>query len=608
MGRGCKGRRPFARDDGGVRTRVYETPRGAGVAPCGGGGGVGGGGRGGRRRRRWSETTLRSTKVQGVDARIWPSGPLSALASVSPKGDFRGMWKAGATQSVAGQIACWLGMGLAAGCLPDIVVVPRDAGALDVMIQEQEVPRPSDRDSAEVDGSVPADISACPTGQSSCGGVCVVLATDPEHCGTCDRACPVVSHGDRTCAVGRCGFSCHADFQQVGSQCVPCGGTGQPVCVGGGCRTGLSDCGGVCRSLMDDVIHCGGCARACMLPNSASLCAEGRCVVASCGMGFGDCDNNPSNGCETNLMLTPASCGACGRMCSTAQVCTAGTCTSGQRSCAQTSVAGCDVVNVPGGTLTLGGDSMAQNAMAAQTDVTVRGFVMDRYPVTVARFRRFWNAGRPGIPGGRVAYRSGIDGSVLVPWSGPVTEPATTSDCNWGVTLGVRENHPINCVDWYTAQAFCVWDGGHLPTEAEWELAARTTDGRIWPWGNNADNTRICALLTTMRTSTCAVDGQAFMAGASPQTIMHLVGNVSEWAADNWSEYDGTGSGNACAGRSMLTNPVCTGSGGDNAARVLRGGAWSHAVTSGFRSVSRVFESPTASGAGIGFRCVRDQL
>ena len=143
-----------------------------------------------------------------------------------------------------------------------------------------------------------------------------------------------------------------------------------------------------------------------------------------------------------------------------------------------------------------------------------------------------------------------------------------------------RGNHPINCVDWKQATAYCAAQGQRLPTEEEWEYAARGTDGRVYPWGDAEPAGQLCwngegnSLGKGKRDSTCAV--ASFPAGNSPFGLSDMSGNVLEWTS---SAYNG------------------------GAARVYRGGGWSAGVPSGVRSAIRFRDAPTDLYGDLGFRC-----
>jgi formylglycine-generating enzyme required for sulfatase activity len=261
---------------------------------------------------------------------------------------------------------------------------------------------------------------------------------------------------------------------------------------------------------------------------------------------------------------------------------------------------GCGMVAIAGGTFTMGEEAPAHRATPLQPGMTVGSFVLDAYEVTVARFRRFWSAGHPA-PAGPIVYPGGS-----IAWAGSVVTPITgATDNNWSASAGSLELHPINAVTWWTSQAFCVWDGGRLPTEAEWEYAARgrTTGGltapRVYPWGN-ADPSMDCDRAQWNR---CPGDdgGSTRRVGsfAAADRIYDQAGNVWEYLADNMAEYSDVG----CWNGTHLTNPICnTGPTGD---RVFRGAAWRYADVTGLRSASRNFDTPTGGSSLVGFRCAR---
>ena len=271
------------------------------------------------------------------------------------------------------------------------------------------------------------------------------------------------------------------------------------------------------------------------------------------------------------------------------------------------------MVAVSAGMLTLGhpgalGASPSPGAVTLSTN-----FRVDRYEVTIKRFRQYVQAGMPGVPGGVVEY----PGGRRVPWIGPPLVPslAVAADadrvgCNWTSSPGDREYHPVNCVDQVTAQAFCVWDGGRLPTEAELELAARGTDGRAWPWGNDADTDRrpgplrICSYrrgpLPCQSFGTCEVDDPEYGDGVSPSGVWQMVGNVWEWTADTDADYVDPD----CWGAMRRIDPVCDrGDGFQN--RSLRGGAWGGSVTMALYASARLGTDQRTIDDGNGFRCVR---
>jgi formylglycine-generating enzyme required for sulfatase activity/serine/threonine protein kinase len=150
------------------------------------------------------------------------------------------------------------------------------------------------------------------------------------------------------------------------------------------------------------------------------------------------------------------------------------------------------------------------------------------------------------------------------------------------------ELQPVVGVDWFNARAYCEWAGAQLPSEAQWEKAARGTDGRTYPWGNAQPNSN---LLNFYRNIGKTVAVGSYPAGASPYGALDLAGNVWEWVADWYAEgYYAT---------SPARNPKGPSSG---EYRVLRGGSWDGDPLS-VRASFRYRSTPTISFNGIGFRC-----
>lgn len=135
------------------------------------------------------------------------------------------------------------------------------------------------------------------------------------HCGACGRACSGAGVATATCNAGVCTPYCALGFGDCVRPTFPA--------ADDGCE----------QDTLTDPDNCGGCGSVCMLPGAEAGCSEGKCVVANCGAGTGDCDGDPFNGCETDLLTTEDHCGACARPCSdtgvASKLCSGGLCVSG---------------------------------------------------------------------------------------------------------------------------------------------------------------------------------------------------------------------------------------------------------------------------------------
>jgi formylglycine-generating enzyme required for sulfatase activity len=154
----------------------------------------------------------------------------------------------------------------------------------------------------------------------------------------------------------------------------------------------------------------------------------------------------------------------------------------------------------------------------------VSDFYMAVYVVTNQQFARFLSDLRPS----HVQLERWVSSLQRI-------TPPQSSDESYGVHPGF-ERHPIAHVSWHGADAYCRWAGLHLPTEIEWEKAARGIDGRLFPWGNEWDSEALSWWSShDADHDTAPVD--AFANGCSPYGICQMAGNVEEWCAD-WYQND----------------------------------------------------------------------
>jgi hypothetical protein len=189
--------------------------------------------------------------------------------------------------------------------------------------------------STGVDGGSTADQTvSCSSGQTSCGGSCVNVKSDPHNCGTCGATCGtglVCSNGQ--CAVGcgdagtLCGVGTCANLNTDFDNCGSCGhvcSSGQTCssgkCNTGGCTAPNTACNGSCVNTNTDSQNCGGCGKAC---TQGQVCAQGQCAF-SCGT-LTTCTSDAGPFC-TNTQTDNTNCGSCGKVCPAGQVCTSGNC------------------------------------------------------------------------------------------------------------------------------------------------------------------------------------------------------------------------------------------------------------------------------------------
>jgi alkaline phosphatase len=273
---------------------------------------------------------------------------------------------------------------------------------------------------------------------------------------------------------------------------------------------------------------------------------------------------------------------------------------------------GIDMVIVPVGEAFLGCNE-AIDTECDRTDrpgrrVHVDAFAIGRTEVSVAQYRRCVESG--------ACSGEGLD----VPVKNGEARPEWAEQCNWG--RPGRGRHPINCIDWFQADAYCRWQGGRLPSEAQWEKAARGIDGRKYPWGDlafpqagpvaNIGDAEAKRHDPELEVAEGYEDGfhltapvGSFPAGASPYGVLDMIGNVWEWTADHYP------SAEMAAQKPLLDRLVsfvmreAVGTGPDDASsrRAVRGASWKNPPQRA-RISHRPSDLATDRFGNMGFRCV----
>ena len=303
-------------------------------------------------------------------------------------------------------------------------------------------------------------------------------------------------------------------------------------------------------------------------------------------------------------------------------------CGTGNESC-------CASEEVVGGTYYRTYANGGDGGMGEADPATVSGFRLDKYDVTVGRFRQFVNAVLPPDGGGgwlppaasgkhtHLNAGSGLangaspgtyetgwvasDNGYISPTTGNLEcgDPGIGDTSTWTASAGSQENLPISCVNWYEAYAFCIWDGGFLPSEAEWEYAAAGgSEQREFPWGSTTpgaanqyaiygDGNGRCyyptgTLATCTGVANIAPVGTATL-GAGLWGQLDLAGELWEWNLDWYAPYI-----DPCADCANLTG---------GSSRVIRSGYYLVGASQ-LLAPYRNDYTPT-NGLDFGFRCAR---
>ncbi len=234
-----------------------------------------------------------------------------------------------------------------------------------------------------------------------------------------------------------------------------------------------------------------------------------------------------------------------------------------------------DMCRIPEGSFLRGSDPGVGRAdERPRRAITLSAFWIDVSPVTVTQYAQCVDAGA-------------------------CLEPAATEHCNFA---GGREDHPVNCVSFLDAKSYCDFAEKRLPTEAEWEKAARATDARAYPWGQEQPSCELavfneegegwatsggCGLASTWPAG-------AMPEGESPYGVLDMAGNVLEWVSDYYDPlyYE----------RAPSRDPQGPASGRE---RALRGGSWRTSDKGGLRAAHRYSFDPDGRVNYVGFRCAQ---
>lgn len=234
-----------------------------------------------------------------------------------------------------------------------------------------------------------------------------------------------------------------------------------------------------------------------------------------------------------------------------------------------------DMAYIPKGEFIMGSDEVDKEAKAQQygskkpwyanerpkINVYVKKFYIDKYEVTIAQYKEFINA------------------------------TGRTAPEYWARARDIDKfaNYPVTAVSWYEAKDYCEWRGKRLPTEAEWEKAARGTDGRRFPWGNefNIDNCN-CLAKNETPLEVGSIEGDK-----SPYGVYDMAGNVLEWTADWYKPYPGNDYNDKDYGEKF---------------KVIRGGGWGvghYVLQYHILSSHRTTDTPENKLDDTGFRCAK---
>lgn len=421
-----------------------------------------------------------------------------------------------------------------------------------------------------------------------CNGECQACSAEKKGQGE-NGICSAIKENldpDDECANGECNGK---------KSCIY--GTGASCASNGECKSGFCVDGVCCENACTD--RCSSCAvtgyvGTCVYTpageddaNGIPVCTEGN----TCD-GAGACKKENGQSCSANADCFSASCAA--------GICSGPSCTGLPATCGPNNENCCLSSVVQGGMFNRGNDMMYP--------ATVSDFRLDRFEITVGRFRKFVEA----YPGSKPAADAGAHPLIMGSgWNSawdtnlPMDQAALKDDVKcqasfqtWTDAPGANENLPMNCISWYVSFAFCAWDGGRLPTEAEWNYAAAGgNEQRQYPWGDTAPDATYavygcngsgsmydCVLSDILKVGSKSSKGDARWSQAD------LGGSMWEWNLDWYDNY--TIDCNNCA--NILNGPY----------RVMRGGGWGTKAPF-LLSSGRGYDTPMGRDSNAGARCAR---
>lgn len=506
-------------------------------------------------------------------------GTAGVAASGGSTGGVAGAGAAGAA-GLAGAAGAGTGGSAGAGS---------DAGAeADADVVEDAATESGDGD-AELDASIDTSDTGC---------------SQPSECPAPTSECRAA-----TCIGGHCG----EDFATPGT---PCSGG---VCSGSGscgaCVPGKQRCQGTTLQTCSP--------QGTWSLNATCLyaCEDGQCS-GECVPSSKRCNGKTVELCDANGHWNGSlTCSGTTPECQDAQCEPAmPSCGSLAKTCgADASSYCCATALTPGGSFSRSYDGV--DFTDAGYTASVSAFRLDLYEVTVGRFRTFVNAGK-GTKASPPAAGAGAHPLVAASgwqssWNGSLVDDTAAlraalacspSYSTWTNTPGANESRPINCVSWYEAFAFCAWDGGRLPTEAEWNFAASGgNEHRVFPWSTPPTSTNLSPVEASYyvdATSQCMGDGTAgcavtdlVPAGSKPAgrgrwSHSELAGNVWEWTVD---VYTNPFAQNPCVDCAILSG---------SSSRTIRGGSF-FGSTATVRVANRSLALPNQHMFSVGLRCAR---